>query len=74
MVFHMATGVLLFLSVAIPHPNQDCRLMAEFFDFDAPLPRWAFARGSERLIMDRGATAREIFLLTPPWRREEDRR
>ena len=36
--------------------------MAEFFDFDAPLPRWAFARGSERLIMDRGATA--VILLT----------
>ncbi len=62
MVFHIATGVLLFLSVAIPHPNQDCRLMAQLFDCDAPLPLWAFTRGSERLIMDRVATA--AILLT----------
>ena len=26
------------------------------FEFDAPLARWAFARGTEQLIMDRIAT------------------
>lgn len=42
--------------------------MAVRFDFDAPLARWAFVRGTEQLVMDHVATGAIVMAFTgaPP--------